>query len=142
MRKGQSLIIQFLLFFLIGFSIFISVGSFFKYQLDLLRQDIMSSTTNLTSSYISSAVISVVDSCKQCNLVSFTLETYNFSTGGYPVEIGIENSELKVFAGEVGINSSIHNLNYTLNLLPVKTSISIKPITLTFNRSNYNLEVR
>lgn len=142
MRKGQSLVIQFLLFFLIGFSIFLSIGSFFRYQLDLLRWSIISSAANLTSSYISSAAILVTDSCKQCDFVRLNLETYNFSTGGYPIEVKIENNELEVFAGDKGINSSIHNLNYTLSLTPSHTSISIKPISLTFNRSNYNLEVR
>lgn len=139
MEKGQSLVIQFLLFFLIGFSIFISLGSFFKYQADIFRKEISSSTLNLTTSYLSSAIILIFDSCKGCDFVNFSLTIHNTSAG-YPLLITTQNSMLNVsnFLG-----SSVTNL-HNLSNNPLKItgdSVPSKPIILTFNKTNNILKV-
>jgi hypothetical protein len=139
MSKAQSVVIQFLLFFLIGFSIFISIGSFFRYQSDLFRQSIASSGLNLTGSYISSAIVAIADSCKECDFVNLSLSMYNTSAG-YTIGITAENSRLKIYtiAGSIGL--SAHNLlNYTIKAFGY--SSPSKPIILTFNKTNNNLEV-
>ncbi|MEM5773323.1 MAG: hypothetical protein QXL86_03850 [Candidatus Aenigmatarchaeota archaeon] len=139
MGKGQTIVIQFLLFFLIGFSIFISLGSFFKYQSDLFRQEVLASGINLTRTYISSAIIAMFDSCKECDFVSLSLEVYNTSAG-YPLIITTQNSMLNVSSVPMSSATSVHNLlGYPLTIRG--SSSSAKPIVLTFNRTNNILEV-
>jgi hypothetical protein len=137
--KGQSIVIQFLLFFVIGFSIFISLGSFFNYHSELFKQTILSSGMNLTSSYISSAVIAMVDSCKKCDFVNLTIKTHNTSAG-YPILIKGENTQLNISTPFQSLSTTLHNF---LNESRITgSSSSSKPIILTFNRTNNNLEVR
>ena len=138
MSKGQSIVIQFLIFFLIGFSIFVSLGSFFSYQSQLLRENILSSGVNLTKSHISSALIVMVDSCKECDFVSLTIKTHNTSAG-YPILIKGKNSVLNVSSPLQSLSTRAHNL-----LDPISatgSSVSDKPIILTFNKTNNTLEV-
>jgi hypothetical protein len=139
MGKGQSVVIQFLIFFVIGFSIFISLGSFFSYQSELFKQNILSSGINLTSSYISSAVIAMVDSCKECDFVNLTIQAHNTSAG-YPIAMKAEGSQLNITTPLQSLSTTIHNL--LDGLRAIGSSSSSKPIILTFNRTNNNLEVR
>jgi hypothetical protein len=139
MNKGQSIVIQFLIFFVIGFSVFVSLGSFFNYQSELFKQNILSSGINLTSSYISSALIAIVDSCKECDFVSLTLKTHNTSAG-YPIVIKSEGSTLNFSTPLASISSNAHNLLTTMNV--VGSSSSAKTIILTFNKTNNNLVVK
>ncbi|MEM5766271.1 MAG: hypothetical protein QW423_01395 [Candidatus Aenigmatarchaeota archaeon] len=139
MGKGQSITIQFLLFFLIGFSIFISLGSFFKYQSDLLRQRISSSGINATSSYLSSIIITMVASCKECDFIALNTSVYN-TTAGYSIRIIGENDGLNVTTTSMSLKTTVHNfLDHTLEISG--SSSSNKPIILTFNRTNNKIEV-
>jgi len=141
MSKGQSIIVQFVIFFVIGFIIFISIGVFFKYQADLFRQSILSSSVNLTSSYLSSATIAIVDSCKECDFVNLTINAQNTTTG-YPIEMLIKDLTLKTYAPLTNelIATTIHNLLVD-TLQASGSSGSFKPIILTFNRTNYTLRI-
>lgn len=141
MTKGQSVIMQFLIFFIIGFFIFITIGMFFKYQSDLFKQDIISSSLNLTNSYLSSVSIIMVDDCKECDFINLTLKVSNTSTG-YPIEVKFTgNSMLNTSIPTVSEQTTtIHNLNYSLKASG--SSSSVKTIILTFNRTNNNLGVK
>ena len=141
MTKGQTIIVQFVIFFLTGFFIFISIGTFFKYQSDLFRKIILSSNMNLTNSFLSSVVITLVDSCKECDFVNTTIKTQNTSAG-YPIEILIRNSNLETSIPTTTelLVTTIHNLLVgTLNA--TGASSSAQTIILTFNRTNYTLKV-
>ncbi|MEM5829397.1 MAG: hypothetical protein QW040_02210 [Candidatus Aenigmatarchaeota archaeon] len=138
MDKGQSIVVQFLLFFLIGFSIFISLGSFFRYQSDLFRDRILSSGINLTSSYLSSVIITMA-SCKECDLINLNVSVYN-TTAGYALGIIGEGSRLNITTIPISLNTTAHNLlGYTLTI--AGRSSSNKPIILTFNKTNNKIEV-
>jgi hypothetical protein len=136
--KGQSLIVQFIIFFLIGFTLFLSVGNFFKYQSDLFRNDIVSSSLSLANSYVSSFIIAAIDSCKECDYVSLSVAMANL-TAGYVTEINLTNFGLNLSIPYKYFNSPIHNLNSSLGLSG--KSSSAQPITLTFNRNQNKLEV-
>jgi hypothetical protein len=136
--KGQSLVIQFIIFFLLGFSLFISVGSFFRYQSDLFRNDIISSSLGLANSYMSSLMITAVDSCKQCDYINLSAPISNL-TAGYVIRMDLTDSGLNVSIPYKFFNSTVHNLNSSLRLSG--SSSSAQPITLTFNRNQNKLEV-
>ncbi|HKZ45496.1 MAG TPA: hypothetical protein VJ343_02215 [archaeon] len=141
MRKAQSLIIQFVIFFMMGFVLFLGVGTFFKMQSDIFRDEIANSAVNLTGSYFSSAAVSAVDSCKQCDYVQYSLKIENF-TADYVLEVKLDNlDELSVRAIPGGGRSvfDLHNFNESLNLLG--SAPSVRPINLTFNRTKNELRV-
>lgn len=137
--KAQSLIVQFILFFMIGFTIFLAIGNIFKLHSEITRNDIINSSLKLTNSFISSAVITATASCKKCDFVSI-----NFKTGenivGYFTEIKLENG-LNVSTIEKSFFSSIHNINESVSIVPGKAS-STKPITLTFDRTKNKLMIK
>jgi len=140
MAKGQSVVIQFLIFFLIGFAVFLSIGTFFRYQSDIFRQSILSLGVNATNSYLSSAVIALVDSCKECDYASLTVRAQNTSAG-YPIVVNMSSQQLRTSAppSAATLNTTVHNL--LKNLTTSGSSSSSKTIILTFNRTNNNLKV-
>lgn len=140
--KAQHLIIQFLLFFLIGLAIFLSIGNIFRYQADIFGRDIAESYRKLINTYISSAIIYGFSTCKQCDLFNITIKIEN-KTADYFHEIYFISSGLNIISkpGEKNYLSSVHNLNYTLKPSSTYAS-SVKPIILTLNKTKNNLEVK
>jgi hypothetical protein len=143
MNKGQSLVVQFVIFFLIGFTLFISTGSIFKYQSDMFRERNIESSLNLSNSYLSSVIISAIDSCKECDFVSITTKMQNM-TAGYILEFELTKaSGLNVSIPQIKkySNSTVHNLIFSLNNSSGKSG-STEPLTLTFNKNQNNLGVK
>jgi hypothetical protein len=143
MNKGQSLVVQFVIFFLIGFTLFISTGSIFKYQSDMFRERNIESSLNLSNSYLSSVIISAIDSCKECDFVSITTKMQNM-TAGYILEFELTKaSGLNVSIPQIKkySNSTVHNLIFSLNSSSGKSG-STEPLTLTFNKNQNNLGVK
>ena len=141
MKKAQSLVIQFVLFFVIGFTMFVVVGMSFKAQSDMFREDVVNYTLGLTGSYVSSAAISAVDTCKQCDFIEMSLKLENM-TAGYFFQIELDNqTQMNVSAvpGGKSLRYNFYNFNESYNL--TGRAASAKPITLTFNRTKNELRV-
>lgn len=140
MKKAQSLIIQFILFFLIGFALFVVTGSFFKSQSDMFRSESTEYNIKLTNSYLSSFAVGLIDGCKNCDYASVLIKLEN-TTAGYFFEESLSKSGLNVSVPNTGkfFISSIHNLNSSTNFSG--KSSSAKPITLTFTRTKNELRV-
>lgn len=138
--KAQALIVQFIIFFLIGLSLFISIGNFFKYQLEIFRSDTSFLMKKLISSYVSSVVISSL-ACKQCDFVNSSFKLQNTSLG-YFIELSLSSQGLNVSSVPENKHyiSSIHNFNSSLSLSGKSSSVKI--ITLTFDKNQNKLEVR
>jgi hypothetical protein len=139
-NKAQSLIVQFILFFLIGFTLFLSVGVVFKYQKDIFRSDVSDYGLALTNSYLSSIAINSMYTCKLCNYVDYKIRLSN-TTADYIMEIAFDHNGINTSISLVAKNyhTSAHNLNYSTNLAG-KTS-TFQPITLTYNRTKNELRV-
>ncbi|MEM7821547.1 MAG: hypothetical protein QXX38_01900 [Candidatus Aenigmatarchaeota archaeon] len=142
MKKAQSLIIQFVIFFMIGFTLFLTIGTFLKARSDIFREETLNYGMVGVSSYVSSLAINLFDYCKQCDFVRTSFRIENV-TAGYFFELEFLNAGkgLRVLAlpgGKYHI-SSIHNLNSSL-LLSGK-SISLKTITLTFDKTKNELRI-
>jgi len=140
--KAQSTIIQFILFFLIGLTIFISVGSLFKYQSDLLRQDVVTASRGLISDYLSSIAVIEYDSCKKCDWINITTSIAN-TTADYYVEMKFEENSLFVTTqpDSATVRSSASKINESVSLLPSSTS-SIQRITLTYDKNKNNIVIQ
>lgn len=135
--KGQSQVIQFVLFFLIGFTIFLGIGSFFKLQSDMFKEDVSSSSLKLMNKYLSSITITT-NNCKLCDYVNITSNVPN-TYAGYYLETKFSDIGLNVSASNKYYISSVHNLNSTLSMSG--KSSSAKPISLTYNKNQNKLEV-
>jgi hypothetical protein len=138
--KSQSLIVQFILFFVIGLGVFLSLGNLFKFQSEIVRGDVINSSVELTNSFLSSNIISAVDSCKQCDSVSANIKLEK-TVAGFFTEINLLKNGLNTSIDGQSFSSSIHNLNETISGMSGKVS-SAKAITLMFNRTNNNLMIK
>jgi len=141
MKKAQSLIIQFILFFIIGFGLFLTTGLFFKSQSDMFRADVLSSSLELTNSYLSSAFITLTSTCKQCDFIKISKEIEN-TTAGYILEFDLVNVQpkgLNVSTENDFFFSSVHNLNESFDM--TGSSLSAKTIILTFSRTKNELRI-
>lgn len=140
-NKGQSLVIQFILFFLLGFVLFLVVGNFFKLQSDIFRIDLSNQALKLTGSYVSGLSISLIDSCKHCNYASIKFQLENETTN-YIFVISLNESGLKTsipFVVGKSYESKMHNIIYSEE--PSGSAASARPITLTYNRTKNELKV-
>ena len=138
--KGQTLIIQFILFFLIGFALFISIGLFFQDQLGIFKDSITNYNMNLVNSYMSAVAVTDIVTCKQCDFSNISVKIQNTTAGNY-FEIGLTSNGVNttVPLSNKQISTSIYNLNssYVLSGL----SASAGPISITFTKSLNSLRV-
>lgn len=128
--KSQSMIIQFILFFVIGLSLFLSIGNFFRLQHDTFREDVADLHRELINSYFSSLIITSVDSCKQCDFVKNDISLERM-TAGYFVDVSLDSSGLTVSTQPEArsFSSSAHNFNSSLNFIS-SSAPSVRPISL------------
>jgi hypothetical protein len=137
--KSQVQITQFILFFVIGLTIFLAIGNVFKLHSESVRSDIIDSSLKLENSFLSSVAINAISSCKDCDFVSYNIKTEE-SIAGYFTVISLENG-LNVSTNEKSFFTSIHNMNESSGIVPSGAS-STKPITLTFDRTKNKLMIK
>ena len=137
--KGQSLVVQFLLFFLIGLALFITISGFFRAQSDIFREDIVELNRKLAGSYISYLSVAM-SSCKECGSISSTFKLKN-TTANYIFEFILSASGLKVSSLPGGGDNLInmHNLQDTFTLMG--TASSFRDMILKFDRSQNSFEI-
>lgn len=136
--KSQSMIVQFILFFVIGLSLFISIGNFFRLQHDIFREDATDLHRKLINNYFSSLIITSVDTCKQCDFVNNEI-TLERMTGGYFINVSLDYSGLKVSTQPEAksFSSSVHNFNSSLDFTGSATSA--RPISLVRDKTNLTI---
>ncbi len=138
--KGVSLILQFVLFFTIGFTFFLLAGNLFRFQSGLIRQDIIDLGSQLQSSKISALSIQAVTSCKFCDTVKVELQPQIIG-GYYPIYQLSNGVVLKIEPANKNLQSSMHNFHYSITYDTNDVS-SVKTIALTYDRTNNKLVMR
>jgi len=138
---GQSYIMQFVLFFLIGLALFMGLGNFFSIQYQLMRRDTADISIEMINGYLSSLAVVSIDSCMQCGVIENSVRISN-TTAGYFLEVELGESGLTVSTApaEKEHTSSINNLNHSVLL--GGSAPSIRPINLTYDRNQNKLEIR
>ncbi len=114
MIKGQSVIVEFILFFAIAFSLFSTISYFFYTQSTYFQERIGESTSELTNDLISSNIMKIVG-CKACNSLTIT-EKIPSRIGGYYYKIESDNITLNtsLFSDKPIIKQTpVFNLNET-----------------------------
>ena len=137
--KGQSLIVQFLLFFVIGLGLFAAISGIFRTQSDIIREDISTSNRELTASYLSSIAVSMATSCKGCNITASTVYLRNI-TAGKVTEMKLSGSGLKVTSLPDGgsFSTTMHNLHKSHILQG--TTVTALPVVLSYNNTKNKQE--
>ena len=138
--KAVSLIIQFTLFFTIGLVFFLLAGNLFRFQSDIIKRDIINSSSSLSLGQISAISIRAVNSCKSCD--NTTIKIDQKLIAGYSPVYQLSNGViLKIELENTSVQSSVHNLNYSLTFDNSQVS-SARTIALTYDRTKNNLVVK
>lgn len=140
-QSGQSYIIQFILFFLIGIGLFIGIGNFFLIQYELIRRDTVGVSIEMINGYISSLIVASVDGCLRCGTVEHNIRVSD-TTAGYFLELMLDERGLVVSTvpAERDYISSINNLNYTFDDFD-GSAPSTQTINLTYDRNQNSLYI-
>ncbi len=138
--KGVSATFQFLLFFVIGLALFISISSVFRLQLDIFREEVADSTRKIDSSFVSALAI-LERGCISCDVTSLSFKFQN-STANYFYVVSSSADGIKISTepGGKSVSSSVHNLASTLSMSGSKSST--ETITLTLTKTQNKLEVK
>lgn len=140
--KGQSQIVQFLLFFMIGMALFFWIGNAFRDRVDVFSEDILGFNRMEMNSHFSALAIQGLTQCKAgCDGFNFTTRLSNTTAGAF-TEFSLNNTHLIVtsrpdndeFAGQM------HNATYGINKLGKVTSN--KPIVLSYSKNQNILELK
>lgn len=137
--KGQSLIIQFILFFIIGLSIFIAIGNLFTFQSNLLGADIANETRKNIANYIASIIINQ-NSCKACDRISQTIILRNKTVGEY-VQLILEDEGLFVVMLPSGKYYGMSLKNLEKSFRTEGFGYSNKPLKIIFSKIENKIEV-
>ncbi|MBI2546966.1 MAG: hypothetical protein HYW23_00785 [Candidatus Aenigmarchaeota archaeon] len=137
--KAVSLIVQFVIFFIIGLGFFLVVGNVFSFQSDVIKQDILDTGLDTSINQLSAASVRVVDSCKACDNVTIKIDQKSIA-GYYPVYQLLNGIILKITPENKTLQNSVHNLNYSVNFTGPDAGAS-KTIDLTYDRTKNNLVI-
>jgi hypothetical protein len=139
--KGQSFVIQFIMFFMIGMGMFIMLGNFFKFESENIKNQLIDYSTEMIGSYVSSMVVSAVEGCQNCGVVEYDFRLAKTYTGHF-IEIDLSDRGVSVIsAPEASVyDSSLNNLNESIDITDSSVS-SMKTINLTYNKNQNKLEI-
>lgn len=139
---GQSHIIEFVIFFLIGIALFAGVGNFFRIQAESLQSELSGSAFELIGNYFASAAVASVDACKQCGSVENDLRISD-SVFGYYLQLSLADDGLTVATAPAtkSFTTSANNLNASVTFVS-GSAPSIQPINLTYDRNQNTLEIK
>ena len=138
--KAASLIVQFVIFFTIGLGFFLLAGNLFRFQSDVIKQDILDSSSGLSVSQMSAASIKAVDSCKSCDNVTIKIDQKPI-VGYNPVYQLSNGIILKIDPENKQVQSSMHNLYQSISFGSGEASSS-KTIALTYDRTKNKLVIK
>ncbi|MEM5815227.1 MAG: hypothetical protein QXD89_01925 [Candidatus Aenigmatarchaeota archaeon] len=110
--RAQTQIVQFILFFLIGLSVFSAIYSFLFYHSRVVQSYTSSLYREIISNYISSSFIDLVVYCKECNFSSINFSVPN-RVSDEPYEINLESFYVKNLISNISTPINSHRLNYT-----------------------------
>lgn len=137
--KSQALILQFIVFFVIGLAIFIGIAQAYRLRVFTYREDLASEWRGLLSSYFDSVAV-WLSSCKECDFLTYKFRVENVSVGYFTQLLLDEKGSMVVtLPGGEYFSSPLHNLNASFQLSG--EALSTRPIKITLSREENKLEV-
>ncbi len=142
MKKGQSFIIEFILFFGISFSLFTIISYYFYSQNEFYKEKVGEYTTELVNDLIIIDMIKGVN-CKACNEVSISEEIPS-QIGGfyYTIQSNSQGLNTTIYLVEPFYRQTpIFNLNSTYDVTESETTSENKRAEIKINNTGKTLEV-
>lgn len=142
--KGQSQVIQFIMFFMIGLALFLTIGGVFRGRVDFFADDIASQNRMTVNSYFSALAVSEMVDCKGCDNVNITTRLSNTTAGSF-MQLFLDPRDGRSLTtisqpGGANYTSGAHGLLASLsNLAGVQTSN--KNIILSYSKNQNILRV-
>jgi hypothetical protein len=139
--KGQSQIIQFMMFFVIGLAIFIVISNVFNERLEFYAGDVADANRKLINTHFSALMVQAMVSCKECDEFSSTTKIGNI-TASSVTEVGVNDEKLSVISQPQGIEFSSGAHNMLASLAGAGGSaLSTEPIILSYSKTQNILRV-
>lgn len=139
--KGQSQIVQFIMFFMIGLALFLAIGGVFRDRLDLFSEDIADQNRRLIGAHFSALAVQGLVSCKECDSFNVTTRLINTTAGAFS-QVSLNDTYLTARSpptpGESAL--TVHGLLEGVST-KLGSAISNRPITLSYSRGQSILEV-
>jgi len=142
MGKGQSFIIEFIMFFTISFSLFITISLIFHNQNKFFEERLGEKTSELVNDIVSTDIINGVN-CKSCERVIIT-ENLPPKIGGFSYTIRLDNNglNLTLFSLEqFSEQTLVFNLNETFIFLNSESRSENKIVGIKINNVGKDLKV-
>lgn len=141
MNKAQATVVQYVTFFLINFTIFLTISLLFKTRLDVSRRYVSKVGVDLINNYVTSYMITSSVSCKSCDYAVVEIDPPVMVGGSYYVMMGtVKNFMIEVPEMGISSESSVLNLGETIDITGNKSS-GEKLIKLFWNRTKKIIEV-
>jgi len=142
MKKGQSLIIEFILFFLISFSLFAVFSSLFFNQNEFFKERIGDKLIGTVNNLISIHIIRGI-TCKSCDSIEI-YEDLPSKIGGYYyranlIQLGLNTTLIsrKLYSSR----NPLFNLNKTFTFVESETKSENKIIGIQINNTLLNKKI-
>jgi hypothetical protein len=144
MKKGQSFIIEFILFFAISFSLFSVISYYFYSQNEFYKEKVGKFTTELVNDLLIIDVIKGVN-CKSCDEITISEEIPS-QIGGFYCTVRLKNQGFNTtvyLAKPFSQETPIFNLNSTYTVIPGSDIVSENKIVgIKINNVGETLEVK
>jgi hypothetical protein len=142
MKKGQSFIIEFILFFTISFSLFSIISYYFYSQNEFYKEKVGEYTTELVNDLIVMDMIRGIN-CKSCDEV-YISEELPSQIGGFYYAVQLNDQGLKTTVHLVEPfyeENPAFNLNSTYNMIDSEVMSENKKTEIKINNDAKTLEV-
>lgn len=141
MRKGQTFIVEFIMFFAIAFSLFSAISYYFYRQNVFFKKEVGEATSELINDFVSSNIMKSIG-CKACHTILMR-DDIPLEIGGYYYKVELNSNGLNTnLLSEKPIlkQVSLFNLNKTFSLSGMSLSED-KKIGIKINNIDKNIEV-
>ena len=141
MRKGQSFIIEFILFFAISFSVFSTISFYFYNQSNYFKKIVGEKACALLNDFVSIDLLTGI-TCKSCDSI-LILDEIPSRIGGYYYKVSLDTTGLNttlISAKLYSEHTSIFRLNETFSLSGESKSEN-KKIEIKINNTESTIEV-
>lgn len=139
--KAQSQIIQFILFFMIGLALFLTIGGVFRGRLDFFTEDIAEQNRRTINNYFSALTVGALVSCKECDSFNITTKLSNTTAGSF-TQVALNSTDLITLTqpGAKQYSGKAHNLIASL-VGAGGVGTSNRPIVLSYSKNQNILRV-
>ena len=139
--KGQSFIMEFVLFFLVSFILF-SLISYYFFTQNTVFKERGDKTLGLVNNIVTTHIVKGL-SCKGCDNILITENIPSkISDFFYTIQLGDDELNTTLISTQIlSTRSSVFNLNETFDFLPSRSTSDNKRVRIKINNEDNEIEV-